>query len=97
MKSDAFTKLNNFTCFLEKGWGWNGRRKRDADVETQEKRIRNIETVPADAGMNEFNPSLDEILQYDRLGCGMRLVCELSATPNAVLMDDEKLILGIFG
>ncbi|XP_066939820.1 uncharacterized protein [Macrobrachium rosenbergii] len=33
----------------------------------------------------------------DTIGCGMRLVCELEATPDELLSRDEKLILGLFG
>ncbi|XP_042862947.1 uncharacterized protein LOC122247609 [Penaeus japonicus] len=33
----------------------------------------------------------------DKLGCGMRLVCELEATPDEALSHEERLILGIFG
>ncbi|CAG7729672.1 unnamed protein product [Allacma fusca] len=44
-----------------------------------------------------FNPSLDEVLAYDELGCGLRLVCELSAVPQDSLQEDEKIILALFG
>jgi len=33
----------------------------------------------------------------DKLGCGMRLVCELEATPDDDLSEEEKLILNLFG
>ncbi|XP_042862948.1 uncharacterized protein LOC122247610 [Penaeus japonicus] len=33
----------------------------------------------------------------DRFGCGLRLVCELEATPDDLLSQDEKLILSLFG
>ncbi|XP_063588179.1 uncharacterized protein LOC134765444 [Penaeus indicus] len=33
----------------------------------------------------------------DKLGCGMRLVCELEATPDEALSHEERLILGLFG
>jgi len=33
----------------------------------------------------------------DRFGCGLRLVCELEATPDEQLGTDEKLILSMFG
>ncbi|XP_047497165.1 uncharacterized protein LOC125044517 [Penaeus chinensis] len=33
----------------------------------------------------------------DRFGCGLRLVCELEATPDEQLNQDEKLILSLFG
>ncbi|XP_037783376.1 uncharacterized protein LOC119579546 [Penaeus monodon] len=33
----------------------------------------------------------------DRFGCGLRLVCELEATPDEQLSQDEKLILSLFG
>ncbi|XP_066939819.1 uncharacterized protein [Macrobrachium rosenbergii] len=33
----------------------------------------------------------------DKLGCGMRLVCELEATPDEALTQDERLILALFG
>ncbi|XP_042210812.1 uncharacterized protein LOC121858434 [Homarus americanus] len=33
----------------------------------------------------------------DKLGCGMRLVCELESTPDEALTHQEKLILGLFG
>lgn len=33
----------------------------------------------------------------DKLGCGMRLVCELEATPDQALSHEERLILGLFG
>lgn len=33
----------------------------------------------------------------DRAGCGLRLVCELEATPDEVLSTDELLILNLFG
>ncbi|XP_064100922.1 uncharacterized protein LOC135211519 [Macrobrachium nipponense] len=33
----------------------------------------------------------------DTIGCGMRLVCELEATPDELLSREEHLILGLFG
>ncbi|KAK8399920.1 hypothetical protein O3P69_002957 [Scylla paramamosain] len=33
----------------------------------------------------------------DQLGCGLRLVCELEATPDDALSTDELLILNLFG
>lgn len=33
----------------------------------------------------------------DKLGCGLRLVCELEATPDGALSTDELLILNLFG
>lgn len=33
----------------------------------------------------------------DRAGCGLRLVCELEATPDDALSTDELLILNLFG
>lgn len=33
----------------------------------------------------------------DRFGCGLRLVCELEATPDEALSHEERLILGLFG
>jgi len=79
------------------GWGWNeGHRRRRTVEESVAIKMPIVEkVVPVD--MSEFDPSLDEVLQYDQLGCGMRLVCELSATPDASLMEDEKLILQLFG
>jgi hypothetical protein len=70
------------------GWGWRRRRSVDSDDARGE-------TVDID--MAQYDPSLDEVLSYDQLGCGLRLVCELSATPDAALLEDEKLILELFG
>jgi len=47
--------------------------------------------------MKEYDPSYDQVLAYDQFGCGLRLVCELSSTPEELLADDEKLILELFG
>ena len=33
----------------------------------------------------------------DQAGCGLRLVCELEATPDEALTKDEMLILSLFG
>ncbi|KAK4299261.1 hypothetical protein Pmani_028458 [Petrolisthes manimaculis] len=33
----------------------------------------------------------------DQLGCGLRLVCELEATPDEALTQEERLILNLFG
>jgi len=33
----------------------------------------------------------------DQLGCGLRLICELEATPDELLNQDEALILSLFG
>lgn len=33
----------------------------------------------------------------DQLGCGLRLVCELEATPDEDLTHEERLILNLFG
>lgn len=73
------------------GWGW--RRRRSAEF-VEEADARG-ETV--DVNLKEYDPSLDEVLQYDQLGCGLRLVCELAATPDDSLLEDEKLILELFG
>ncbi|CAG7717284.1 unnamed protein product [Allacma fusca] len=72
------------------GWGW--RRRRSVDESSNDARG---ETTDLD--MAQYDPSLDEVLQYDQLGCGLRLVCELSATPEGSLSEDEKLILELFG
>lgn len=63
------------------GHGW--RRRRDTEAVTEEPM--------------QYDPSLDEVLNYDQLGCGMRLVCELAAVPYETLKNDEKLILELFG
>lgn len=68
------------------GWGWESARKK-----------RSTEAAPAAAVAKQYDPSLDEVLAFDQLGCGMRLVCELSATPFSSLGEDEKLILELFG
>jgi hypothetical protein len=41
--------------------------------------------------------SLEQVYNGDQLGCGMRLVCELSSANFEELENDEKLILGLFG
>ncbi|ODM93673.1 hypothetical protein Ocin01_13007 [Orchesella cincta] len=69
------------------GHGWS-RRRRDVsatDAETFEK-----------VNMEVFDPSFDQVLSFDSLGCGMRLVCEMSAASYEGLGDDEKLILELF-
>lgn len=45
------------------------------------------------------NPDLflDLAARADETGCGMRLVCELEATPDEALSRDELLILNLFG
>lgn len=45
------------------------------------------------------NPNLflDLAVHVDQAGCGLRLVCELEATPDEALSADELLILNLFG
>lgn len=40
---------------------------------------------------------LDLAARADQAGCGLRLVCELEATPDEALSRDEQLILSLFG
>lgn len=40
---------------------------------------------------------LDLAARADQAGCGLRLVCELEATPDEALTRDELLILNLFG
>lgn len=73
------------------GWGsqssggWDSRRKK-----------RSTDEVASEV-VDNYGPSLDQVLEFDQLGCGMRLVCELSATPYVNLMEDERLMLELFG
>ncbi|CAL8091024.1 unnamed protein product [Orchesella dallaii] len=69
----------------DEGHGW--RRRRDVSS-TDAETIENFQA---------YDPSFDQVLSFDSLGCGMRLVCELSAVPYTQLQDDEKLILELFG
>lgn len=71
------------------GWGWHSRRRRAAESDARGE--------TADIETSQYDPSYDEVLSYDQLGCGMRLVCELAATPQEQLADDGKLILELFG
>lgn len=69
------------------GYGWHGRRRRDvSQMDEYEEAVVEVKDTSA-----------DDIVSYDQLACGMRLVCELSATPNQALHDDEKLLLQLFG
>lgn len=56
-------------------------------------------SAPSCLPANFNNPDLFLTLaaSSDKLGCGMRLVCELESTPDEVLTNEERLILGIFG
>lgn len=66
------------------GYGWgHGRKRRDTSAVEETVVVEDI--------------SADDIMSYDQLGCGMRLVCELAAVPVAELQDDEKLLLTLFG
>lgn len=71
------------------GYGWHGRRRRDvSQVDSSEYEEAVVEVK---------DTSADDIISYDQLACGMRLVCELSATPAQALQDDERLLLQLFG
>lgn len=73
------------------GWGessgWEKRKKRSTDE---------VAAVTSQV-VDRYGPSLDQVLEFDQLGCGMRLVCELAATPYVNLMEDERLMLELFG
>jgi hypothetical protein len=79
------------------GWGW----QEEKETQSGWRRRRDVESTASVSAsvpeMSAYDPSLDEVLQYDQLGCGMRLVCELSASPAEALFDDERLILELFG
>jgi len=57
------------------------------------KRDINSQCLPS----NDPNLFITLAANSDRLGCGLRLVCELEATPDEALSTDEKLILSLFG
>jgi len=68
------------------GWGW-GRKKRSV-VTTNEEEVT----------MEE--PSFEQVLSYDNLQCGMRLVCELANRNfhgDENIGEDGRLILELFG
>jgi len=44
-----------------------------------------------------YDPSYDQVLSQDQLGCGMRLVCELASLPVGEVPEDGKIILELFG
>lgn len=71
------------------GYGYHHRRRRDTESAQ--------ETVVEEAIVEIKDTSADDIMSYDQLGCGMRLVCELAATPSAELQEDERLLLTLFG
>ncbi|CAL8122905.1 unnamed protein product [Orchesella dallaii] len=76
----------NFDIGAGPGYGW-GRKRRDVSA---------VEEVK-EAIVEVKDTSVDDIMAYDQLGCGMRLVCELAAAPSVELQDDEKLLLQLFG
>jgi len=74
--------------------GGYSRKRRSVDANGKVSEEINIGQVPIQV---TYDPSLDDVLQYDQIGCGLRLVCELSSTPDENLLQDERLILNLFG
>ncbi|XP_068236003.1 uncharacterized protein [Palaemon carinicauda] len=55
------------------------------------------EAGPMCLPMNNPDMFISLAASSDTLGCGMRLVCEVEATPDELLSPEEKLVLGLFG